>query len=176
MDEEQKILKDRAKALSVPENTRSANLNSGREMLEFILSGERYAIGSSWVREALTLSEVTPIPGTPPLLSGLINVRGTIIPVVNLKILFNLKQEGIIASPKAITLQDKDYVVAFLVDAIYPAIHIPDSEIEPIPSNIDRAGSEHLLGITAGAIIIIDGNSLLKRIQSTLLKNQSSDK
>lgn len=166
--DDKEILKDRARELAKKEVALASNEGLGKEMLGFMLSGEHYAIETSFVTEALSIYEMTQIPGTPPFLNGVMNVRGRIIPVVNLKKFFALKEEGIAASTKAIILSTEAYEVAVLTDAILPTLWLSESSIKPAPSNLHGIGSDYLLGVTSEAIIIIDGYSLINKLEYSL--------
>lgn len=165
--DEKKLLKKRAAHLASGIVFRDDE-GTMKEFLEFGLSGEHYAIESSFVSEAMTVQDLTPIPGTHGYLLGLMNVRGRIIPVVNLKKFFRLKEEGIEASAKAIIMQSQTYEVAFLADTVLSTSRITEPKIKPVPSNINGIASEHLLGVTGEALIIIDGASLINRLESSL--------
>lgn len=172
MTDEKQLLRIRAKELAIKEESSTSDDSTGREMLEFILADEHYAIETSYVAEALNIQDLTPIPGTPAYLEGLMNVRGRIIPVVNLKKFFSLREEGIIASTKAVIMKDDAYEVAFLTDHILPTRWLTDKSIRPIPSNLHGIGAEHLHGVTQEAIIIIDGNSLIRKLETSLINKR----
>jgi len=166
--DDKELLKYRAKNLAKQDDTLNPAELYTREILGFMLSGEQYAIETKFVTEALSIHELTPVPGTPAYLNGIMNVRGRIVPVINLKKFFNLKEEGITASTKAIILRDEFYEVAVLTDAILPTSVTAESSIKPVPSNIHGIGAEHLLGVTHDAVIIIDGKSFIKKLEQSL--------
>ena len=87
------ILKNRAIAMAQePEQKRAASSTIG--VIAFTLATETYAVESAFVREVYPLRDFTPLPGVPPYIFGIINVRGQIIPVVDLKKFFNLPEKG----------------------------------------------------------------------------------
>ena len=93
-DETKAILKARAKALAreqEPDQCEQDRL----EVIEFVLADEKYAVESSFVREVYPFREFTPIPGAPPFVLGIINVRGHIVSVVDLKKFFGLPEKGL---------------------------------------------------------------------------------
>lgn len=170
MVDEDDLLKTRAVQLARRDEIQASDAGVRMEMLEFLLSGEHYAIETSYVSEGLSIHEMTPIPGTPPFLIGVMNVRGRIIPVVSLKKLFSLKEEGINASTQAIIFRKDSYEVAILTDGILPTRWIAEFSIKPVPSNLQGIGADHLMGVTGDAIIIIDGSSLINRLEQSLTK------
>jgi len=173
MLDEQELLRSRARELAAKDHDKISDEGTRKEMLVFLLSGEHYAIETSFVTEALNIYDITQIPGMPAHLNGVMNVRGRIIPVVNLKKFYSLKEEGIIASTKALILREETYEVAILTDAILPTRWIRESNIKPVPSNLRGVGIENLLGVTEDALIILDGNSLINKLQYSLTNRKS---
>ena len=91
--EQERILQERAKNLA-REGPADQGARKQLDVVEFLLAYERYAIESHWVREVHPLKEITPLPGTPAFVLGIINVRGRIVSVVDLKAFFDLPVRG----------------------------------------------------------------------------------
>ena len=90
----QRILRERAVALArAPQAAAAAD--TMLELLEFRLARERYALETRHVQEVHPLRDLTPLPGTPPFLLGIVNVRGRILPVLDLKKFFDLPEQGL---------------------------------------------------------------------------------
>jgi len=81
------ILRDRAQVLARPPE-QAAAADTLFELLEFRLAQERYAVETRYVREVYPLKDLTPLPCTPPFVLGVVNVRGHILPVLDLKKFF----------------------------------------------------------------------------------------
>ncbi|WP_053226140.1 chemotaxis protein CheW [Solirubrobacter soli] len=81
--EEQALLEERARALATPPEAGDADGN--RDVVRFTLCGESFAVAAEHVLEALPLGEPTPVPGTPPFLLGVVNHRGRVLPVMDLR-------------------------------------------------------------------------------------------
>ncbi len=92
-EQKKKILKERAGALAREPKDRAA-AGEFVEVVEFLLSYERYGIESSYVREIYPMKELTPLPCTPPFVLGIINVRGEIVAVIDNKKFFELPEKG----------------------------------------------------------------------------------
>src|SRR5664279_2901080 len=102
----QTILKNRAIALAQePEQKKVASAVC--EIIEFTLAAECYGIESSFVREVYPLKDFTPLPGVSSFILGIVNVRGQILPLVDLKKFFNLPENGLGQLNKVIILQNK---------------------------------------------------------------------
>lgn len=173
MIDEKELLRNRARELAKQETNHSPIEGARKEMLEFILSGEHYAIETCFVMEAISLHDITPIPGTSAYLDGVMNVRGKIIPVVNLKRFFGLGEEGIVSTMRAVILHAGTYEVAVLTDMILSTQRIPESSMKPAPSTLHGIGVEHLLGVLEDATIILDGKSLISKLESSLTNRKS---
>ncbi len=160
MEARQAVLKARAPALAVEPQEAAA----GRELLEIVefrLALETYGIGAAFVREIFPLLEFTPLPGTPPFVLGIVNVRGQILSVVDLKKIFNLPEKGLGQLNKVIILRNERLEFGILADAILGARPIPKETIQAPPPTIVGIGAEYLLGVTEDRVIILDAEKIL---------------
>jgi purine-binding chemotaxis protein CheW len=94
------------------------------EFVLFSLDEKRYAISLESVENVVQMVEITAVSGMPKYLEGIINVHGTIMPVVNLRTRMHLKQRSVALEDKLIIVrfQNKDYVL--MVDSVHDVIHI----------------------------------------------------
>src|SRR5262245_16822662 len=93
-DQKKNILKARAKILAQePEHV--IETEAALEVVEFRLAQERYGIESSCIREVYPLKEITPVPCTPSFVVGIINLRGQILSVIDLKKFFKLPDQAV---------------------------------------------------------------------------------
>src|SRR5665647_2485740 len=106
-EQTKKILMDRAKVLAHEDKDETSRGESIR-VVEFRLSNERYAIESMYIREVLPLKELTVVPCTPPYILGIINVRGQILSVIDLKVFFELPREAATSATKIIVLSSSE--------------------------------------------------------------------
>jgi purine-binding chemotaxis protein CheW len=93
-EEKRSILKARAQALAAEKKDETAQ-KEFIEIVVFRLASETYGIENSFIREVYPLKDYTPLPGTPPYVLGIVNVRGQIISIIDLKKLFNLPEKGL---------------------------------------------------------------------------------
>lgn len=157
------------KESNIEENTTNNLIN---EFLCFALGNSEYAINTQVVKEIMLSKIPTPIPFSPPYLLGVINLRGNITPVVDLRVFF-----GIVASPseKGITIIvniEKDgvsRVIALIVDAITDTQVINKHDISPIP----KSGHLILRHYIQGLVYINQRIITLLQIQN-ILKDQSN--
>ena len=159
-EERHAILKARARILAREPRKDTGPLES-LEIIEFRLASETYGIESEFVREIYPLKDFTSLPGTPAYVLGIINVRGQILSVLDLKVFFNLPRKGLGDLNKAIILRNDRMEFAILADAILGARQIPLVTIQASPAAVSGIGAEYLTGITEEGVIILDAKKIL---------------
>jgi purine-binding chemotaxis protein CheW len=105
-----------------------------RQIVVFKLAGEEYGIDIHSVREIIRLTEITPVPKAPLSVSGVINLRGKIIPVIDGHERFGLEKTPATASSRIIVLEIASEVVGLKVDAATEVLHLASSQIEKAPN------------------------------------------
>lgn len=154
-----RILKARAQALArAPVST---ELSERLEVVQFLLAHETYAIESRYVREVYPLENLTPLPCTPAFVLGIVNVRGEILTVIDIKRFFDLPEKGLTDLNKVIVLQSGDMVFGILADAINGVRDIPLVGIQPSLPTLTGIREEYLRGVTAEHVVILDAEKLL---------------
>ncbi len=155
-----RIFQDRARALA-EEFQGEADGRQRIDVVEIKLAHERYAVESLYVREVLPLKDVTPLPGTPAFVRGLLNVRGQILSVIDLRVLFDLPCELTTMATKVIILRSDDMEVGVVADAVVEAHSIPLDEIHSALPTMTGIRGRHLRGIVGGDMVILDAAKLL---------------
>jgi purine-binding chemotaxis protein CheW len=164
-EQETEILKERAKALA--EEPKAADVEADwLEVVEFDLAGESYALPLSQVREVSLLKELTPVPCTPPFVLGIINLRGEIRVVIDLKKFFNLPEKGITDLNKIIIIQNDEMQLGILADSIRSVRRVRIDDLQPALPTMTGIRVEHLRGVTSDRVVILDSGKILsdKRI------------
>jgi purine-binding chemotaxis protein CheW len=154
-EESRKILKARAKLLAC-EPVRQATPSEYVGLVAFALGYETYGIETSYVREICPLRELTPLPCTPSFVLGLINIRGQILSVIDIKKFFELPEKGLTDLNKVIMVHDENMEFGILADAILGTRSIPMEDILPPPSTFTGIRTDYLKGVTAEPIIVLD--------------------
>lgn len=158
--ESARILHQRAQDLARPLGIETAGTEEF-EVIEFCLGEERYSIESSVVREVFPLTELVKVPCTPSFVLGIINMRGEIVSVVDLKKLFDLPEKGISDLRRVLLLEGKGMLFGIVVDQL---IGVRTLAIEAIQGGLPALGgrnSDYLKGLTADRMIVLDGDRLL---------------
>jgi purine-binding chemotaxis protein CheW len=170
--ESRAILKLRARALArgrQQEGLAKASL----EIVEFSLASETYGLESAFVREVYPLKEFTPIPGLPPFVLGIVNVRGQILSIVDLKKFFDLPDKGLGQLNKLIILRGEQMELGILADDILGARSIDREALQAAPPTVSGIGAQYLRGVTAERVIILDAEKLLSDEQ--IIVQQEAD-
>lgn len=158
-EEAKRILKARAKALA--RETGKAEAADALELVEFLLAHERYAVESRYVREVYPLENLTPLPCTPAFVLGIVNIRGEILSVLDIKKFFDLPEKGLTDLNKVIVLQSGNMLFGILADAILGVRRIPIAEIQPSLPTLTGIREKYLKGVTPERTVVLDAEKLL---------------
>jgi purine-binding chemotaxis protein CheW len=131
------------------------------QLLVFRLASESFAFETRFVREVYPLKDLTPIPCTPPFLLGVINLRGEICPVMELKRLFGLPGQGLTNVTRAIILQIEAAELGVVADAIAGVRQVSSRAIVAAPETLSRLDEGFLRGMTEDRVAILDAARLL---------------
>jgi purine-binding chemotaxis protein CheW len=154
------ILHARALALARPPE-RPASSEAVLELLEFRLAQERYALESRWVREVLIFKELTPLPCCPPFVLGIVNVRGRILPVLDIKRFFDLPEKGLTDLHRIILVGGNDLELGLLADSIVGVRSVPMADLQTGLPTLTGVRSDYLKGVTAERLVVLDLGRIL---------------
>lgn len=163
-EKEQEILKKRAVELAISLDEEKTNFETV-EIVEFQLSDERYAIESTSVREVYSLKEFTQLPSIPKYILGVMNIRGEVITVVDLKNLFEIPKKELQTLQKVIVIEENNLVLGILVDNIVGVYLLNKREIKQGVPTLTDIRSEFLLGVTKDQLVIIDAIKFINDIK-----------
>ncbi len=135
-----------------------------QQLVVFDLADEGYGVDISAVREIIRLQEITHVPRTPEFVEGVINLRGKVIPVIDLRKRFGLAVEAESQDNRIVVVDIGDQDIGVVVDAVTEVLRIPTDSVEPPASVITTADSDYLLGIAkldSRLIILLDLQKVL---------------
>ena len=118
MKETHIILRERALANSSIDAKMAEISELYGDYIEFLLSPNIFAIESSFVKEVFSLKEITPVPGTPQYISGLINIRSRIYSVLNLKPLLAVREKGLTVLNKVLLIENSNSSFGLIADKV----------------------------------------------------------
>ena len=117
----------------------------------FMISTELYGINIMNVREVVQLCEIRPIPNAPKFVDGVINLRGEIIPVVDLGKRFNFKSRSFTEEEELlrgiIVLNMNELIIGIIIDQIKRVVTIEQDQIQPPPQVVSGVGAEFVQGV-----------------------------
>lgn len=161
-EETEKILKNRAALLAKDAAAKAKKASAGSyEAVEFALAHERYALESAFIREICNLTDITPVPGAPDFVLGIINVRSRIISVVDIKRFYGLPEKGLTDMNKVIILEGDEMEFGVVADAVIGVRVIDPDTLEKTLPTLTGIREIYLKGITKDRVIVLDAGKLL---------------
>lgn len=130
-------------------------------VVEFSLATERYGIATGFVSEVLPFKEVTPVPCTPLFFTGIVNVRGRMIAVVDLKKFFDLPANGLHDLHKVIILHTAEMDLGILADDVGGVRSVAIRQLQPSLPTLSGIGQQYLRGVTGDRLIVLDAARIL---------------
>lgn len=149
------ILRARAQALARPAE-HAPLAEASLELLEFRLAQESYAVETRYVREVYPLKDLTPLPCTPPFILGIVNVRGRVTPVVDIKKFFDLPDKGLTDLNRIILVAGNELELGLLADVIVGVRNVPVESLQPALPTLTDVGAAYLKGVTAERLVVLD--------------------
>jgi purine-binding chemotaxis protein CheW len=143
-----------------------------REFLAFKLGAEEYGIDILRVQEIRSYEEPTRIANAPPFVKGVVNLRGVIVPIIDMRLKFNLAQATYDAFTVVIVLNIRSRVVGMVVDAVSDVITLTPEQLRPVPEFSSAIASDHILAIGAveeRMLILVDIEKLMTSAEMGLV-------
>ena len=132
--------------------------------LTFVLNKEEYGLEILKVREIIGVMDITPVPQTPPFVKGIINLRGKVIPVVDLRLKFTMPEIEYTKETCIIVVDLVSRLMGIIVDTVSEVLDITAKDIEPTPSLGSDIKTDFILGmgkIKGKVKILLDINRVL---------------
>lgn len=133
-----------------------ASLRS-QKYLTFVLDKEEYGLEIMRVKEIIGLMEITPVPRMPDFVRGVINLRGRVIPVVDLRLKFGMKRTEDTQETCVIVVDLNDTLMGVVVDRVSEVLDVPEADIEEAPSFGVDLDTSFILGMgkAKGKVVIL---------------------
>jgi purine-binding chemotaxis protein CheW len=152
--------------------TKLAGEPSGQEFLVFTLGDEEYGIDILKVQEIRGYDTVTKIANTPNFIKGVVNLRGRIVPIVDLRIKFNLENKEYDEFTVVIILNLRGRVVGIVVDGVSDVLDLPSEYIREVPELVSNIDTQYILGLVSVEelmLILIDIEKLMNSQEMDLI-------
>lgn len=139
------------------------------QLVTFRIGEEEFGVDILAVQEIIRLMQITPVPRAPVDIAGVINLRGKVIPVVNMRSRFSLPAQESTPQTRIVVMEFEEKIVGFLVDAVSEVLRIPVTTEEDPPPVVAGIGSEYIRGVgklDERLLILLDLNSLMAHLDT----------
>ncbi len=146
--------------------------------LTFVLAKEEYGLEILKVREILGMMPITPVPQTPGFVKGVINLRGKVIPVVDLRLKFGMPEAQVTKETCVIVVEVTGMQMGVVVDTVSEVVDIVDSQIEDAPHFGTQVNTDFIMGM--GKVgdkvkILLDIERVLTSEELVMVKGTSEE-
>ena len=117
------------------------------QLVVFELANEFYGINIAVVESIIKMQTITQLPQTPTYIKGVTNLRGTVLPVIDLRIRFGLEPHEDTRQTRVIIVTMGNIKVGIMVDGVSEVLRVSDETIEPLPPMVNSVNSDFLKGI-----------------------------
>ena len=157
----------------------AVNVTANREgkYLTFTLADEEYGIGILKIKEIIGMMQITTVPQTPEFVKGVINLRGKVIPVIDLRLRFGMESIDYTDRTCIIVVEIQGIIqtvqIGIVVDSVSEVLNIKGEEVEDTPTFGTKLNTDYILGMAkmeGGVKILLDIDRVLKPEEVELLE------
>jgi len=152
----------------------------GKKFLTFLMAHEKYGLEILKVREIIGIMDVTPVPTTPAFVRGVINLRGKVIPVVDLRLKFGMEPKEDTQRTCIIVVhlarEGQEMIMGIIVDEVSEVLDIDQDQIEPPPSFGADIRTDFILGmgkVNQRVVTMLDIDRVLSEREIALVENSA---
>ena len=155
----ERILQERARALAAP--PKSERDGDSLSLVVVAVGPERYGIEITHVREVQPLSGLVGVPGVPQMWAGLVNLRGSLYPVLNLRVHLGLEPGPVGSDARVVVVGDERNAMALLVDSVLEVSEVSSGQLDASMTRQRRDGGGLIRGVTRDFLSVLDVETLL---------------
>ncbi|MFA6596733.1 MAG: chemotaxis protein CheW [Ignavibacteriaceae bacterium] len=144
------------------------------QLVSFFIGDEEFGVDILYVQEINRMSQVTKVPNAPDFVNGVINLRGRVIPVIDLRLKFGMPKKEPDKNTRIIVMEVSGKTVGFIVDSVNEVLRISKDVTEPPPELAMGINSEYIKSVGKledRLLILIDLEKILSTEESVQLKN-----
>lgn len=149
------------------------------QLVTFTIAHEEFGMDILKVQEIIRTLEITRVPRAPVFVEGVINLRGKVIPIIDLRRRFGMESKPHDKDTRIIVIEINGMIVGFVVDSVSEVLRIPASTVEPPPSIVSGIDSEYISGVGKldnRLLIMIDLDKLLSEEEHSSLGDAVSQR
>jgi len=142
------------------------------QLVTFSIGEEEFGVDILKVQEIIRIMEITKVPKAPQFVEGVINLRGNVIPVIDLRKRFGLETREHDSQTRIIVIEINKMIVGFVVDSVSEVLRIPQNTVEPPPPVVSGLESEYISGVGKledRLLIMLDLDRLLSSEEQEVL-------
>ena len=135
-----------------------------QQFLTFALGQEEYGVEILKIQEIKGFSTITPLPNAPTFIKGVLNLRGTIVPIVDLRKKFSLPEVGYTKFTVIVVVQIQGKIMGFIVDAVSDVLNVAGADIQPTPDLYGQVDTSFINGLAKTGeklVILLDIEKVL---------------
>ncbi len=156
-----------------------SNIDKSEELqlVSFKIGNEEYGIDILKVQEINRMSQITKVPNTEEYIEGVMNLRGRVIPIVDLRVRLGLEKKNQDKNTRVIFVDLENKTVGFIVDAVNKVLRIPESIIEAPPEIVSGANKEFIKAVgklEENLLILLDLNKVMGLQEATNIEEMAS--
>lgn len=144
----------------------SVQENELLQLVTFAISEEEFGIGILRVQEIIRMMPITKVPNSPHSVEGVINLRGKVIPVIDLRKRFSMEFHAHDSQTRIVVIEIHGMIVGFVVDQVSEVLRIQSNTVEPPPPVVSGVESEYIKGVgklDGRLLILLDLEKLFSR-------------
>ncbi|MCS7175344.1 chemotaxis protein CheW [Pseudothermotoga sp.] len=144
------------------------------KVVSFALANEKFALDIMNIDSIVEVGKIVRLPESADYVEGVMNLRGNVIPIINMKKKFSMPETGRSGSAKIIVVNMKDKKVGLLVDQVHEVLTLTDEQIEPPPTGLGGTRANFILGIAKineELLIILNAEEILSKEEKIALQS-----
>ncbi|MEN6406248.1 MAG: chemotaxis protein CheW [Thermoguttaceae bacterium] len=149
---------------AVLDESRTHQTGAGTQLVGFQLGNEEYGVEITKVQEIILLGEITRVPQSPDFVKGLINLRSTVIPVIDLRLRLGMSEQVPTDETRIMVVHVHGKTLGLVVDAVSEVLRVTSDQIVPPPSAVAHSGREPVSGLVqldSRLLILLDVDRIL---------------
>lgn len=133
--------------METSKNTERAHRDDILQLVTFNIGDEEFGVDILHVKEIIRMMEITKVPKSPEFVDGVINLRGNVVPIIDLRKRFSMLSKEHDKNTRISVVELGDTVVGFVVDSVHEVLRIPSDTVEPPPPVVAGIDAEYIRGV-----------------------------